>query len=49
MSKVKEKEELIREKLGDSFFEWITNSETEIRDFKIVTKIRNVLMENTAD
>ncbi len=49
MDKVKEKETLIREKLGDDFYEWVIDPETEIKDFKVIAKIRNVLMENTTD
>ena len=49
LAKVIKEETLIREKLGDSFYEWVTNPETEIRDYSVIQKITDVLLKHATD
>jgi hypothetical protein len=45
IDKVKEYEKEIKLKLGDDFYEWVTDPETEVREYSVIEKIRSVLVK----
>lgn len=44
--KVKEYETEIRKELGDDFYNWVTNPETEIRDYSTIDRLMVVLKKH---
>ncbi len=45
--KIEENKKIICRELGNDFYDWVTNPETEIKDYSVIQKVQNILLKHT--
>ncbi len=45
--KIEENKKIICRELGNDFYNWVTDPETEIKDYSVIQKVQNILLKHT--